>query len=125
VVYAEGVAESRAQAERLQELIQASPSVGPVTLAPQLVSAEALAAASETQLVLLTEMPTEAQATAFEAASARNALTVGTTPTCVEAGHCAVSIETVPSIQIIVNESALQASGLRFDAAFMLLVDRV
>ena len=125
IVYAGDSAPSRAQAKRIRVLITASPSAGPVTLAPRMSAANELTNADTGGIIILTEMPSAEQEKAFAVAKATKALVIGTSKACANAGHCAVSIQTQPSIQITVNESTLSATGVSFDAAFLLLVDRV
>ncbi|HWI85524.1 MAG TPA: hypothetical protein VNT42_04270, partial [Sphingomonas sp.] len=65
------------------------------------------------------------QADLASVAARQSILTVTSDVGCVQAGHCAVGVSSLPRIQIIVSRAACRAANIQFGSAFLMLVKEI
>ncbi len=99
-------------------------STGRVTLTGRLVDSSDTGALSGAHAVILVGSTLQNQALR-DAASSSGVLTVSTDTDCANSGACMLGVASSPSVRIVVNRANLDAAGINFDAAFVLMVEEV
>ena len=61
----------------------------------------------------------------FSAASSSGVMTVSTDMGCVESGNCVMGVQAAPSVRIVVNRGAADASSVSFAAAFAMMIEEI
>lgn len=112
--------QSSADAAQLQRLMTDGFRVGNLTLQPVMVPANAVANAQVT-LFFLTE-GVGATGSLGEATRTRHLPCVTVDLSKVRDGTCAIGIRSRPRVEILVNQAAAEASGIRFSTAFRMLI---
>lgn len=125
IVYSHGDAESQHQAAAMQAMLAGMPVVGKVSLQPHLIAAEDLNTLDHADALFI--VPAAGQTSARAAAAGRrlHAPVISTDERCAEAGHCVISFSSAPTVEIIFNRSSAEAAGVRFTAAFRMLVKKL
>ena len=91
-------------------------------LSPKIIDVRQLDKLEAVDLVFVTSGLGEFHSAIFSEASQASILTVSTDSSCVDAGHCVMWVKAVPSVQIVVHRAAAEASDLRFQTAFRMLI---
>ena len=117
-------AASEAEAQALSGAMAGGLSAGRVTLNARLVPlAQASSLAGADAAVLLGSASGDAGV--FGAASSNGVMTVSTDMGCVQSGQCVMGIQSAPSVRIVVNRGAAQASSVSFAAAFAMMIEEI
>ena len=117
-------AASEAEAQSLAGAMAGGLSAGRVTLNARLVPlAEAASLGDADAAVLLGSAAGDAGV--FGAASASGVMTVSTDMGCVESGQCVMGVQSAPSVRIVVNRGAAEASSVSFAAAFAMMIEEI
>jgi ABC-type uncharacterized transport system substrate-binding protein len=124
IVYDASNAASSADEQALMGILGRGLTIAGVTLIPEPVPIAALAG-TDAGLLFLTSGLGAAGMEVGNAANAKKILCITTDPAAVQEGACAVAVQTSPSVQIIVNKALLAASGISFDAVFLLMVTEI
>jgi hypothetical protein len=122
IAYAESDAASRQDAEAIAALIGDGLRVGDAVLRAKLVPVGALG----TEHCALVIAAAGANGPQLSAAShAVHALCVTTELAAVQAGLCALGIRSAPRVEILLNHTALTATGIEFSAAFRMMIHEI
>lgn len=116
--------EAQAEAQAIVEMMAGGLSTGRVTMVSQLLDGTDTSGLAGAHAVVLVGSAIN-DATLRQAASDQGILSVSTQTDCADAATCMLGIASSPSIRIVVNRSNLQQAGLRFDPAFVLMVEEV
>lgn len=124
IVYDPANAASAADEQAMAGLLGSGLQVASVNLIPVPVPISNLAAAKVDVYFLVAGLGPQAASVGAQAA-AQKAVCVTTDLTAVQAGSCAVAVQSDPKVQITVNKAALAGSGLAFGSAFMLMITEI
>ncbi len=58
-------------------------------------------------------------------AASNGVLTVSSDMVCVQSGQCVMSLQSNPSVRIVVNESAASSASVSFTSAFSMMIERI
>ncbi|WP_300541277.1 hypothetical protein [Maricaulis sp.] len=117
-------AASEAEAQALAGTMAGGLSAGRVTLNARLVPmADAGSLGGAHAAVLLGGASGDAGV--FSAASSAGVMTVSTDMGCVESGNCVMGVQSAPSVRIVVNRGAANASSVSFAAAFAMMIEEI
>ncbi|MAK64292.1 MAG: hypothetical protein CMF75_06045 [Maricaulis sp.] len=117
-------AASEGEAQALASTMDGGLSAGRVTLNARLVPlAEAGSLGGSDAAVLLGAASGDAGV--FSAASSAGVMTVSTDMGCVQSGNCVMGVQSAPSVRIVVNRSAADASSVSFAAAFAMMIEEI
>ena len=124
IVYIRNDAETQRQAAAMQALMVEAP-MGKIPLRPRLVAVDELATLDHAHALFI--VPTAAPVAAKVAAAGRrlHIPVISTDGACAEAGNCVLSFSSSPTVEIIFNRSSAEAAGVRFTAAFRMLVKKI
>jgi hypothetical protein len=120
IVYSPSNPQSAADAAELQRLMAAGLRVGNLTLQPVMVRVDDIAGV-QVALFFLTEGAGTAGHIG-EAIRARRLPCITTDLSRVREGACAIGVRSSPRVEILVNQAAAEASGVRFSTAFRMLI---
>jgi len=124
IVYDPSNAASRDDEQALMDILGSGLTIGGVTLIPEPVPIAQLSG-TDANLLFLTGGLGSAGMAVASVADTKKILCMTTDTGAVQAGACAVAVQTSPSVQIIVNKALLAASGISFDTAFLLMVTEI
>jgi hypothetical protein len=124
IVYDPANAGSAADEQALLGILGSGLSVGAVTLVPVPVPVASVGSAGADVLFLTSGLGGGAAA-AQQAAAAKKIMCITTDIAANAAGACAVAVQSAPSVKIIVNKAAADASGVSFGTAFMLMITEI
>lgn len=117
-------ASSEAEAQALAGTMAGGLSAGRVTLNARLVPmADAGSLSGADAAVLLGGASGDAGV--FSSASSAGVMTVSTDMGCVESGNCVMGVQSAPSVRIVVNRGAAEASSVSFAAAFAMMIEEI
>lgn len=91
----------------------------------RLMDVNALEPFEEQQIVFLTQGIEAQFADVARVASESKAITVSLDPECARSGHCVLSVQVRPKLEIFLSQAAATAAGLAFDAKFRSFVTEV
>jgi len=115
---------SEAEAQALAGAMSGGLSAGRVTLNARLVPvADAGSLGGAHAAVLLGGASGDAGV--FSSASSAGVMTVSTDMGCVESGNCVMGVQSAPSVRIVVNRGAADASSVSFAAAFAMMIEEI
>lgn len=109
-----------AAAQATADLMSSGLKAGNVTLVPKLVDTAGAAAAGVQ--VLLVPAPAAAGAQVVSAMAGKKTLVVSTDPACVDAGTCVMSVQSEPSVEIVMNRAKAQETGISLGSAFRMMI---
>lgn len=124
IVYDPANAASTADEQALVAILGSGLAVSGVTLVPEPVPIASVAS-TDAGVLFLTSGLGSAGAAAGAAANAKKLLCVTTDTAATQAGACAVSVQSAPTVNITVNKAALSSSGVSFTSAFMMMVNEI
>ncbi len=124
IVYDPANAASTADEAALVGILGSGLQVGSVTLIPVPIPIGNVAS-TPSDIIFLTAGLGIAGGKAGAQAAAEKILCITTDLSATQAGSCAVSIQTVPTVQITVSKAAAAASGISFASAFMLMITEI
>ena len=117
---------SLAEAEAVNTLMDGGYSARTITLMPQLVPlSEAAGTISGVDAAILLGGASGGDTALTEAVAGNGVLIVSTDLGCVQSGNCVLSVQTAPSVRMIVNEATASSSAVTFTSAFLMLVERI
>ncbi len=111
-----------AVADGLLRLIDGRLRSGTTNFSGRVIEVGALDAMNGVDLVFVPPGLGAHQAEVFAAARERGLMTVSTDQTCVDNGYCVMWVKAEPSVRIVVHRAAAEASDIRFDTSFRMLV---
>ena len=115
---------SEAEAQALAGAMSGGLSAGRVTLNARLVPvADAGSLGGAHAAVLLGGASGDAGV--FSSASSAGVMTVSTDMGWVESGNCVMGVQSAPSVRIVVNRGAADASSVSFAAAFAMMIEEI
>jgi hypothetical protein len=121
IVYAPGNAATAMQAEAVQKLLGDGLSAGKLVMKPVLVKIDEAPSADVGAFILVEGMGADgAKLTATAKAKQKPCLTTDISQ--VQNGSCAMGIKSEPKVEIIVNKTAAEASGVTFGASFRMMI---
>lgn len=123
IVYQPGDAASENEARAIERAIGTGLAAGSVRLRLRRVETDGLDSLAGTRVAFVTQ-GTDYRLVAA-ATAPRSILTMSFDPACARAGLCAVSISSVPRVQILVSRAAVRAANLRFSSGFLMLVKEI
>lgn len=121
IVVSPGQPASQQEAEAIRSVIGEGLSAGRIRLQARLVSVDQLATLSGVQALYVTSGSIGNPAV-NAAAQRLHIPTLSTDMACVEQALCAVGFKSEPTVQIVINRSAADRTGIRFVQAFRMLV---
>jgi hypothetical protein len=124
IVYNPANAASVADERALLGILGGGLTVGNVTLVPVLVPVARVDMANANVLFLTSGLGAGA-APVVAAAAAKKLMCITTDMAAVQAGTCAVAVQSDPAVQITVNKAAASASGVSFVTAFLLMITEI
>jgi hypothetical protein len=122
VIYDQGVAGSKDDAEAIVRLFGDGLASGGGAVKGRAVSAGALGDGSGYIAII---MAAGAEATGATPAGQRRLLSITAADGLVRSGRCVMAVHSEPRVEIIVNRAAAQAAGIGFTAAFGMLVHEI
>jgi hypothetical protein len=122
IVFVPGDPASRREAESIKAVIGDDMPAGRVRLRARLVPVTQLADIAGIQALYVTGGLAASMDLVTGAAQRLHVPTVSTDIGCVESGACVVGFASEPMVQIIVDRSAAERTGVRFLQAFRMLV---
>lgn len=121
-LYNPAIPGSQSDAEQfLTHLAESSPTKDGMELQGKLVPIAQLNQLPEGTVIFVSNMPADF-AEVKKAAAQHHFFTLGRGMECVQSAGCILAVDTNGSINIYLNEKALQASGFDVDAAFKFMV---
>lgn len=99
-------------------------SAGRVTMTARLVPAGDLSGLAGAHAAILLG-GTSGDAGVTDAARAAGVMSVSTDLACAQAGGCVMSVQSAPSVRILVNRANADASGIAFAAAFAMMIEEI
>lgn len=124
IVYDPAIASSAADEQALVGILGSGLAIGSVTLVPVPITMDKLGSTPANVLFLTSGLGADAAKVGAQA-DASKTLCVTTDLAATQAGSCAVSVQTTPSVQITVNKAAAAASGISFASTFMLMITEI
>jgi hypothetical protein len=124
IAYDPSNARSLADERALLGILGSGLQVGNVTLLPVPITISKITTTPADILFLTTGLGPEAAKVGAQAAAAK-ILCITTDLSATLAGHCAVSVQTAPSVEITINTATAAASGIDFESAFMLMITEI
>jgi hypothetical protein len=124
IVYDPANAGSAADEQALVGILGSGLAVGGVTLVPVPITIDKVASTPSDMIFLTAGLGAEG-AKAGSQAAAEKIPCVTTDLAATQAGWCAVSIQSAPSVQITVNKATAATSGISFASAFMLMITEI
>lgn len=115
---------SEAEAQALAGAMSGGLSAGRVTLNARLVPAADTGSLGGAHAAVLLGSAS-GDAGIFSAASSAGVMTVSTDMSCVESGNCVMGVQSAPSVRIVVNRGAADASSVSFAAAFAMMIEEI
>jgi hypothetical protein len=122
VIYADGNAASKQDAEAIAAELGDGLHVGSAVLRPRLVASTAVAMEGFAVAIAATGANGPPLRAAIDA---KRALCVTADLAAVEAGSCTMAIRSEPRVEIVVNHAAAVASGVEFVAAFRMMIREI
>lgn len=113
---------SRREAEAIRAIIGDGLPTGRVRLQARLVPVDQLAGATDLNALYVTAGLAGSMGAVSGAAQRLHVPTVSTDPACVQSGGCVVGFSSEPTVQIVIDRSAAERTGVRFLQAFRMLV---
>ena len=113
---------SPAEAAELLATIDGRLQSGSTDFSGRIIEIGALDAMDGVDLVFVPPGLGAHQAEVFAAARERGLMTVSTDQSCVDNGYCVMWVKAEPSVRIVVHRAAAEASDIRFDTSFRMLV---
>jgi hypothetical protein len=124
IVYDPANAASMADERALLGILGSGLTIGNVTLVPEPVQLAKVGSA-DTDVLFLTGGLGASAAPVGAAAAARKEMCITTDIAAVQAGDCAVDVQADPTVQITVNKSVADSSGLSFGTDFLLMITEI
>lgn len=124
IVYDPANAGSAADEQALLGILGSGLAIGSVTLIPVPITIDKLGSTPADVLFLTAGLGAGAAKVGAQANSAKT-LCITTDLAATQAGNCAVSVQTTPTVQITVNKAAAAASGISFASTFMLMITEI
>lgn len=121
IVYQPLNAQSLLEAKQLDDLMGDGFRVGQLVLRSRLMTLDELATSSVGLYFLTSHLGSAASALA-KFNSSRKVPCVTTDIDQVRAGNCAMGVQAMPRVQILVNRAAAAASGMTFSEAFRVMI---
>lgn len=125
IIYVRGEPASAAQAAAVQRLLANAPNTGKLVLKPRLIAAEDLAALDHIGALFIVPAAINAAGAAAGAAHRLHVPVISNDVACATAGYCALAFSSLPTVEIIFNRGAADEAGVRFTAAFRMLVKKL
>lgn len=121
IVFPEGSAPGRIEAERIAAAFGNGLRSGAAILRPRLVLLQDSAKA-EVRVLLFTEAALPRVHEVAAAVAGRGVLTVATERSAVEASGAVMAVRAEPRVEILVSSAAAQAADVRFATAFRMMI---
>lgn len=115
---------SEAEAQALASTMDGGLSAGRVTLNARLVPLGDLSGLAGADVAVLLGAAA-GDTGVFGSASGQGVMTVSTDMGCVESGQCVMGVQSAPSVRIVVNGGARDASSVSFSAAFAMMIEEI
>jgi hypothetical protein len=122
IVYDPANAASSAEGRQMQNELGGSYKVGSMTLHPKLVPVSSLGGIDGASVIFVATGTDGYQPAIARMAKGKGGLTLTLDKNCVERGNCVLYVNTANRVEIIVNKSSAEASGVAFKPTFMVLV---
>lgn len=122
IIYLRGNPESVRQAIAMQATLGTGLSAGKLVLQPKMVPADELSTLDHVEALFIVPTASSAAAAAATTAGRLHVPIISKDVTCAAAGHCAVAFQSEPLVEIVFSPSAAANEGVRFTAAFRMLV---
>ncbi len=122
VLYASGNAASKTDAAAVVALFGDGLASGGGKVTAEAVDAARFGDGRGFVAIILAAGATDADA---PAGKAHGLLSISAADVLVQAGHCVMAVHASPRVEITVNRAAAQAAGVRFTAAFGMLVHEI
>ena len=122
IIYLRGNPESVRQATAMQATLGTGLSAGKLVLQPKMVAADELSGLDQVEALFIVPAASSAAAGAATTAERLHVPIISKDVTCAAAGHCVVAFQSEPLVEIVFSPSAAAEEGVRFTAAFRMLV---
>ena len=117
--------ESVAEAEKLSIILGDGLTSGKARIKPRLVPIAEIVAAQSVVAFFVTHGLGDGVDTVAAAARQRHVPTIMNDPACAYSGRCVISTTTEPTVEIVVNKAAAEATGTRFATFFRMLIKEI
>lgn len=121
IVYRPGDSASSQEADQLVSLMGSGYRAGSVTLKPVKVKIDEVASANVSLFFLTGGVGSDAT-TLLQTSTQRSIPCMTTDIPQVQAGRCAMGVRAQPKVQILVNRTAANASGMSFSSVFRIMI---
>jgi len=125
IVYAPGNAESVRQAEAMQGLFGGGVAAGKLVLRARLVAIADLGTVTHVGALFIVPAAAQDAASVMAAADRLHIPTISTDVGCAEAGTCVLAFHSEPTVEVFLSRNAAAGAGVRFTAAFRMLVKQM
>lgn len=122
IVFAPGNAASEKDAETARSVIGDAFKAGSMTLKARMVPAADFDKAENVGAAILTSGLADRLGSIATVAKQKKLVTVSTEPACIDAGHCVMAVKSEPKVEITVSKAAAEAAGIKFAAAFRMMI---
>ena len=122
IVYLRGSPESVRQATAMQATLGTGLSAGKLVLQPKMVPADELSTIDHVEALFIVPDASSAAAAGATAAGRLHVPIISKDVACAAAGQCVVAFQSEPLVEIVFSPSAAANEGVRFTAAFRMLV---
>jgi hypothetical protein len=122
IVYPDGSAAGKAEAEHLAASMADGLRSGALTLRPLVLSVHEVTAEPHVAALLLTNAALPQAASLAAAITGKGIPTICSDPGAVSAGRVVMAIRTQPRVEIYVSRAAASAAGVEFSTAFRLMI---
>jgi len=122
IVYNASDAASKADADSLKSLLGDGLSGKGMVLKPVMVSSSDLSSLSSTDIAFVASGMSGHYDKIKDILASGKKFSVTTDRTCVEQGGCAMFVTTSPKVEIVVNKSVADATGVSFQSVFRMMI---
>jgi hypothetical protein len=117
--------ESVAEAEKLRDILGEGLTSGKATLKPRLIPIRDIAAAQRVVAFFVTHGLGAGADAVAKTAQERHVPTITNDPPCAYSGRCAISATSDPTVEIVVNKAAAEATSTKFATFFRMLIKEI
>lgn len=122
ILYQRGEPELIRQAAAMQAILGSGLTAGRIVLQPRMVAADDLATVDHVEALFIVPAASAVAAVAASAGGRLHVPIISKDVTCAAAGYCAIAFQSEPLVEIVFSPSAAANEGVRFTAAFRMLV---
>jgi hypothetical protein len=125
IVFDPARSESVAEAEKLRIILGDGLTSGKARIKPRLVAIADIIGTHSVVAFFVTRGLGDGVDAVADAARQRHVPTITNDPACTYSGRCVISATTEPTVEIVVNKAAAEATGTKFATFFRMLIKEI